>query len=188
VLMKHEAAMSNAACIVMDLNCPKETVESIKELALVRHIPFALIPVSSPKMNRMPENLQGVTWFICNRDEAATYLSSTITSEEDWKKAVQALLDKGAENVVITAGSKGVYAASKEVAVKNYAAIQINGVEDVTGAGDAFVGALLHSWIRQEPFAESIQNGLMNAAKTLQCAFTVRPDLSANKLKKELEE
>lgn len=188
LLMKHEATMSNAACIVMDLNCPKETIESIKELALVRQIPFVLIPVSSPKMDRMPKDLNGVTWFICNRDEAETYLDSTITSEEDWKKAVQALLEKGAENVVITAGSKGVYAASKDLPVKSYAAIQIDHVEDVTGAGDAFVGALLHSWILQEPFAENIQNGLMNAAKTLQSAFTVRPELSANKLKNELEE
>ena len=58
-------------------------------------------------MNRMPSDLKGVTWFICNQDEAETYTGHSISNEADWKKAVHELLAFGAENVVVTAGSQG---------------------------------------------------------------------------------
>ena len=53
-----------------DLNCPKETVEYVKNRVQMNGTGLAIVPVSSPKMTRMPDNLKGVTWFICNEDEA----------------------------------------------------------------------------------------------------------------------
>ena len=69
----NERLIANAALVVMDLNCPKETVEYVKNCARMYGTRLAIVPVSSPKMTHMPENLEGVTWFICNQDEAETY-------------------------------------------------------------------------------------------------------------------
>ncbi|MCG7342971.1 winged helix-turn-helix transcriptional regulator [Sporosarcina sp. ACRSL] len=180
--------ISNASLIVIDLNCPKESVDYIKNLANQNGNSLVIIPVSSPKMNRMPSDLKGVTWFICNRDEAETYTGLTIGNEADWKKAVHELLAFGAENVVVTAGARGIMAATAGGEPIHFPAVEDVHVEDVTGAGDAFVSGLLHGHLVEGTLEESVRMGLLNAAKTLESSFTVRPELTIDLLNKELEE
>ncbi|WP_431027996.1 carbohydrate kinase [Lysinibacillus sp. LZ02] len=181
LMSKHESRILDAKCIVVDLNCPQEAVEYVLSLAKLRKIPFVIVPVSSPKMSRMPENLIGVTYFICNRDEAETYLSRPLQTEEDYELAVRDLLDKGAEHVVLTLGGAGVVVGSKDRIERLYA-ISIETIIDVTGAGDAFVSAFLHAALHGELFIDAVRFGLYNASKTLQCDTTVREDLSSNEL------
>ena len=50
----------------------------------------------------MPENLNGVTYFICNRDEAETYLKSNYKLNRQFEQAVHDLLSIGVEYVVLT--------------------------------------------------------------------------------------
>ncbi|MFB2514670.1 MULTISPECIES: carbohydrate kinase [unclassified Lysinibacillus] len=188
LLKKHETMLVNAGCFILDLNCPKETVAYIQQVALARDIPLVIVPVSSPKMNRLPETLQGVTWFICNTDEAETIVGHKIENATHYEKALQQLLQLGAEHVIITAGSKGVYAASTTIAPCHVAAKVIDKIEDVTGAGDAFVSAVIHSWLTGQSFETCIDAGLTNAKNTLASPYTVRPELSVDLLKNEMEE
>ncbi len=188
LLKKHEAMLVNAGCYILDLNCPKETVAYIQQMAIAREIPLVIVPVSSPKMNRLPDTLQGVTWFICNTDEAETIVGHAIESAADYEKALQQLLQLGAEHVIITAGSKGVFAASTSIKPSHFKAKIIDKIEDVTGAGDAFVSAVIHSWLTGQSFATSIDAGLTNAKNTLASPYTVRPELSVDLLKSEMEE
>ena len=181
LISKHESRLLDARCIVADLNCPKETIEYVLELAKMRNIPFAIVPVSSPKMSRMPENLTGVKYFICNRDEAETYLSRSLQTEQQFEQAVLDLLSMDIEYVVLTRGSQGVIAGSK-AGVERLRTTPLDVVVDVTGAGDAFVSAFLHAALRDEPYIDALRFGLYNASKTLQCKTTVREDLSYNEL------
>ncbi|MCT6923857.1 PfkB family carbohydrate kinase [Metasolibacillus sp.] len=174
LLEKHTATLVNAAAIVIDLNCPKETVVYVQQVAKERNIPLVIVPVSSPKMNRMPDDLQGVSYFICNRDEAETYLNMTLDGEASYKEAVKALLQKGAAHVVLTLGEQGVIVGDNE-GLQNYAAYAIEDVKDVTGAGDAFVSATLHGVMQGDTLHEAVQFALYHAAKTLQANTTVRP-------------
>ncbi|SOC00010.1 sugar/nucleoside kinase (ribokinase family) [Ureibacillus xyleni] len=183
LLMKHEAAIINAKCIIVDLNCPKETLLYLQNIATKRNTPFIIVPVSSPKMKNMPNDLKGVTYFICNRDEGEMYLNIKIENEDDCKNAIQLLLEQGAENVVVTLGSQGVIAGNKN-ATKHFPAFKVNKIEDVTGAGDAFVSAVIHGVLHGEEFFDSVQFGLYNSAKTLESDKTVRQNLSINELEK----
>ncbi len=187
-LHKHLSTLARATLIVIDLNCPKETVIFVKEFAESKGIPLAIIPVSSPKMNRMPNELQGVEWLICNRDEATTYLREPVETFHECRGAVQSLMDLGVKHVIITAGEEGVYAGSRLDGILHVPALPTVKIQDVTGAGDALVGALLHGWISGLSFPQAIQLGIVNASKTLESPFTVRKDLTAANLIQELEE
>ena len=187
-LKQHETLLINAGCLVIDLNCPKETVEYIQNLAVAREIPLVIVPVSSPKMNRLPNSLKGVTWFICNTDEAETIVGRPIKTEHDYAHALEHLLDAGVQHAVITAGAKGVFAATTGSAPRHFSAKQIAKVEDVTGAGDAFVSGVIHSWLIKQSFETCIEAGLTNAKHTLASPYTVRPELSEELLKNEMEE
>ncbi len=181
VLKKYEATLLNTKCIIADLNCPKETVEYLREIAISKNIDFTIVPVSSSKMKNMPDELKGVTYFICNLDEAETYLDRRIEQKEDCENAIELLLKKGIENVILTVGDRGVYIGNSS-GIKHLEAVKVNEVIDVTGAGDAFVGATMHGVLAGESFVEAVQLGLYNASKTIESDYTVRQDLSVDEL------
>nr|WP_263328649.1 carbohydrate kinase [Neobacillus sp. Marseille-Q6967] len=188
LLLKHEVLLSSSKCIMVDLNCPKETIHFLCNLTKNHDLPIVLIPVSSPKMSRLPDDLNGVKWLITNRDESETYFNNEIRNEEDWKKAVKNWLSLGVMNVVITNGKKGSMIGNKEEGIFHVPAIDTNEVVDVTGAGDAFSSAVIYAWLKGKSLIEIAKAGSINAAKTLQSPYTVRQDLSAVQLQKDMEE
>ncbi|MEK4627147.1 carbohydrate kinase [Solibacillus sp. FSL R7-0682] len=181
LLKKHEVILQKASCIVIDLNCPAETVQYAKDFASQRNIPFVIVPVSSPKMVHMPTDLNGVSYFICNRDEAETYLNMELTSFSQYEKAIQQLHLKGAKSVLLTLGENGVMVGHEEK-ITHYKAMRTSQIVDVTGAGDAFVSAFLHGVLNNESIEEAVKLGLISASKTLQSDKTVRMDLTKQNL------
>ncbi len=181
VLKKYEALLSNAKCLIVDLNCPKESVVYLQNLASMRNIPLAIIPVSAPKIKNMPDDLVSVTYFICNRDEAEAYLNIRILNDKDYSTAVKMLMEKGASNVILTLGDQGAMVGNVD-GVFYFEAEKTDEIIDVTGAGDAFVSGFLHGVINEEPFMSAVRFGQYNATKTLQSDKTVRQNISADEL------
>ncbi|MFD1864585.1 carbohydrate kinase [Planococcus chinensis] len=186
-IKRSEAVLMGASFLVADLNCPKETIGYIQRLAKARDIPLAVIPVSEPKMDRLGPDLSGISWLILNRGEAARYLGTPVETPDEWRAACEKLMEHGVQNIVITGGGDGVVAGNIE-GIRHFAAHTVPAVVDVTGAGDAFSGGLIHAVMEKLPLKEIINAGLVNAAKTLQSELTVRSTLSAENLQKELEE
>ncbi|MBT2572273.1 carbohydrate kinase [Planococcus sp. ISL-110] len=186
-IAKNDSVLLSAAFLVIDLNCPLETVEYVRQLALINNIPLAVIPVSAPKMERLSNNLTGISWLILNRDEAGKFLKLPIDSMDDWHQAVVQLLERGAEAVVITGGKDGAIAGNS-TGIHHYQSIKVEQVADVTGAGDAFSSAIVHSVIDGQEFGSTIRAAMVNGAKTLESNATVRHELTAAQLQKELEE
>lgn len=188
LLRKHEGFFTQSKCIIVDLNCPKETVQYLCHFAKSHNLPIVLIPVSSPKMNRLPDELDGVTWLITNRDESETYFQHEIKNDSDWKNAVEKWLSLGISNVVITNGKEGSMVGNKEEGIFHVPPIEAKEIVDVTGAGDAFSSAVIYSWLEGRTLLEIAKAGSTNASKTLQSPYTVRQDLSAEQLIKDMGE
>lgn len=187
-LKKQETHLMNAQLLIIDMNCPKDVIEYVQTISIGYKIPLAIIPVSSPKMNRMPESLEGIDWLITNKDEAETYFQMTIEDESSWKKAAELFVEKGIKQVVVTGGSKGVVFAGEQIETTIAPAIHAENILDVTGAGDAFVSGTLHAWLEGAEIGEAVQTGMVNANKTLQSPETVRTELTKIGLNNELEE
>jgi pseudouridine kinase len=188
LMLKNDGLLSRSKCLMVDLNCPKQTIQFLCYFAKNHSIPIVLIPVSSPKMNRLPDELDGVTWLITNRDESETYFNMEIKNEADWKSALEKWLSLGIANVVVTNGKKGSMVGNKDEGIFHVPSIEVNDIVDVTGAGDAFSSAVIYSWLEGKSLLEIAKAGTINAAKTLQSAYTVRHDLSAEQLQKDMEE
>ncbi|WP_066391303.1 carbohydrate kinase [Neobacillus mesonae] len=186
-LLKQDALLSRAKCIVADLNCPKETLQFLSHFAQKHDRPLVLIPVSSPKMERLPDDLSGVTWMITNRDESETHFNINISDQEAWEQAVEKWLSLGIDNVVITNGKKGAMIGNKEEGTFHVPAIETE-VVDVTGAGDAFSSAVIFSWLEGKKLIDIAKAGAVNASKTLKSTYTVRQELSAAQLQQDLED
>ncbi|ETI70821.1 PfkB family carbohydrate kinase [Neobacillus vireti] len=188
LLRKQDVLLSRAKCIMADLNCPKETLQYLCNFAKIHERPIILIPVSSPKMSRLPADLDGVTWLITNRDESETYLNCEIQTEEEWRQAIEKWLSLGIANVVITNGKKGAMIGNQNEGIFHIPSIETKEIVDVTGAGDAFSSAVIYSWLEGHKLTDIAKAGTVNASKTLQSADTVRQDLSPTQLQKDMEE
>lgn len=187
-LNKHAALIKNARCIVADLNCPKATIEYLCKSAEGYHIPLVLIAVSEPKMDRLPQDLQGVSCLIINKGELAAYLDTILDTDQKIEEAAKTLLAKGVKQIVLTAGSKAILSASQdEIRWYSVKKVDSHKVVDVTGAGDSFSGAFIYAWLNNYEQDKAILAGLTNAYHTIQSEFTVRPNLTKSQLETEME-
>ncbi|SDJ09941.1 carbohydrate kinase family protein [Salimicrobium halophilum] len=187
LLVENTELLRNAKCIVVDLNCPEETVYFLSSFASVHEIPLAVIPVSSPKMKRLPERMESIDWIIVNKEETETFFKMRIDSEESWKLSVERWLARGVRNVVVTNGAEGVIIGTADE-IRHMPTLMANDVVDATGAGDSFCAGVLYAWIQGDPFTEVVQAGLVNSRKTVQSRHTVRKDLTPHQFKQDREE
>ncbi|WP_010531445.1 carbohydrate kinase [Lentibacillus jeotgali] len=183
-LQVHSPVLLQAKCILVDLNCPKETLAFLSQLAKYHRIALILVTVSAPKMARLPEDLNGVAWLITNRDESEAYFNGSFSLRDLAAK----WLELGISNVIITNGKEGAVIGTEKDGINHIPAVETKKVVDVTGAGDAFSAAVVFAWMQGNAPVDIARAGVVNATKTLLSPSTVRPDLTAAQLHEDLEE
>ena len=186
-ILQNENLFPNASLIVIDLNIEKDSITTLLHLAKRYKVPVAIVPVSGPKMKNLPEDLSGVEWLICNHGEAELVTSLQINDQKSLKNAHQVFQERGIRKTVITNGENGI-SYSENDKVEKMSAMKPKQVVDVTGAGDSFVAATLHCWLKTGTIEPALKAGLLNATKTLESNYTVRPELTEEGLIKEMEE
>ncbi|PJN88594.1 carbohydrate kinase family protein [Bacillus sp. mrc49] len=188
LLLKNIDILLTAKCIVVDLNCPSETIEYLGLFTAKHHIPLVIIPVSSQKMSGLPKKMHAVSWLIVNKDETETYLNVKINDRNDWENSVKSWLRLGVRNVIVTNGSKGVMTGGAKGYIQHFPSVETPIVADVTGAGDSFCSGVIYSWLQKKDFESVIKSGLVNAHKTIMSKYTVRQELSQTQFKLDMEE
>lgn len=187
LLIKNSPTLRKAKCIIIDLNCPSETIDFLCYFASKNNIPLVIIPVSSPKMNRLPKSLNAVSWLIVNKDETETFLNMTILDEKDWEDSIKKWKELGVKNVIVTSGAKGVMVGRENGEIRYFPAVETPNVVDVTGAGDSFCSAVIYSWLQKKDTETIIKSGLVNAHKTIMSKYTVRQELSQKQFMLDME-
>ncbi|QIM67602.1 carbohydrate kinase [Mannheimia granulomatis] len=188
LLIKQQQYLRNAKCLVVDLNCPKETVEFLCAYAQKQQVKLVIIAVSEPKMKNLPKQLLGVDCLFLNKGELGSFVGRVLDSEDKLKEAVNEVLDCGVKQVILTLGSKGVLLATKS----SYQWYPVKPLEpskviDVTGAGDSFSAAFIDTWLQGENEQKCVLAGMTNAYHTIQSEFTVRTNLTKAQLQTEME-
>lgn len=184
-LNKHLSILKRSKYIIIDLNCPKETIEFINGFAIKYDIPVALLTVSVQRLTNLPSYLGGIRALVTKHNETAVYFDMTIDTDEDLKNAVKKWLDKGLENVVISKGSTKVAVGNHEngIHIINYSSKQDDHYN--WGINEAFCAGVIHSRFQGKSLIESIIVGLTNAHHTSKSLYVVRPNLSKNQLENE---
>ncbi|QLB18046.1 carbohydrate kinase [Mannheimia granulomatis] len=188
LLIKQQQYLRNAKCLVVDLNCPKETVEFLCAYAQKQQVKLVIIAVSEPKMKNLPKQLLGVDCLFLNKGELGSFVGRVLDSEDKLKEAVNDVLDCGVKQVILTLGSKGVLLATKN-SYRWYPVkpLEPSKVIDVTGAGDSFSAAFIDAWLQGENEQKCVLAGMTNAYYTIQSEFTVRTNLTKAQLQTEME-
>lgn len=162
--------VDGAALVVLDGNLAVATAFRAIELAGAVGVPVIVDPVSVPKALRLSPALDNIAMLTPNRDEIAALTGTT------GPDAVRRLHDRGIERVWMRLGADGSILSGPEGAA-TLDAITTE-VVDVTGAGDAMLGAYCHAISNGEPPVEAARFAHAAAALTISSPHTVRPDLT----------
>ena len=131
----HADLLAEARVLVAQLEIPLESV-----VEAVWHAPRARLVLNAAPAAELPaELLAECNPLVVNESEAAFLLDSADT--EDGALLATALLERGAQSVVVTLGGDGAWVAEAGGEPVHVPTTRVDPV-DTTGAGDAFVGAL----------------------------------------------
>jgi len=174
------ASFSTFSLLLLQLEIPTPTVYSATKLAKQNGVRVVLNPAPA---KQLPNELISLADFIIpNETELSLLTGMDVNNIPSAEKAAQALLDKGAQNVIVTLGSKGAFIVNKETS-KQVGTYQVN-VIDTTAAGDAFIGGFASVLDSSTSLADAVHYGCACGALAT-TKFGAQPSLPT---KEEVEE
>ncbi len=133
-----EPVVDASDVLLVQLESSLDTVASAVRMASAKG---KIVIVNPAPARFLPEDVwSGISVLTPNRTEAALLSELPFDNRADADGVARALMDRGAEAVVLTAGADGAYVASGGTAAW-VPGFDVNPI-DTTGAGDVFNGAL----------------------------------------------
>ena len=173
--------LQNARVVVADANIPSQSLQYLAENCLC---PLFVDPVSTVKAEKIRPILHKIHTLKPNRLEAELLSGVPIRDNGDVAKAAAVLLEKGVGRVFISLGADGVYAADHEESVwlKNLPGNMVN----TTGCGDAFMAALVWSYLEGLDLKQSALAGLAAGSIAMESSQTINPNMSEENLRSRM--
>jgi len=149
---QHER-IAKASALLMQLESPVESVLAAARIAQQNHTRVILNPAPA---RRLSDELLALMDIITpNETEAEKLTGIAVKNDDDAAKAAAALHAKGIGTVIITLGSRGVW-ASVNGEGQRVPGFKVKAI-DTIAAGDTFNGALLTALLEEKPLAEAIR-------------------------------
>lgn len=165
----HQEIIKASDVIISPLEIPLVTALSAAQLAKRNNVKAILNP--APACDLRGQDLSSVYALTPNETEARVCLGlapDTVISDED---LAMALLDLGAENVMLTRGARGVLWASQN----NFCIVPVPEVKvlDSVGAGDAFNAGLAVGLSEKLSVIEAVALGVTTASLSTEKRETI---------------
>ena len=174
--------LNNAQVVVADGNLPAETLNYLAEHCTA---PIFADPVSVTKAEKLRPILGRLNTLKPNRMEAELLSGIRITDEKSLHHAAEKLLDTGLHRVFLSLGADGVFAANGE-ARRIYPCLPA-AVRSTTGAGDAFMAALVWAYLEGMDLEDTVRAASAAAAIATESEETINPALSETALRERIQ-
>lgn len=145
--------IAQASALLMQLESPVESVLAAAHIAKQNQTRVILNPAPARRLS--DELLALVDIITPNETEAEKLTGIAVKNDDDAANAAAALHAKGIGTVIITLGSRGVW-ASVNGEGQRVPGFKVKAI-DTIAAGDTFNGALLTALLEEKPLAEAIR-------------------------------
>ncbi len=147
--------MRETDLLLVQLECPLETVVAAIELAKVYDVPVVLNPAPAQKLPK--SLLKNVDYLTPNQGELLD-----LSGEDDMNAAIKNLQAAGLKNLIVTLGANGARVISRDID-QHIPSHEVTTV-DTTAAGDAFNGALAVALSEGYSILEAVRYGIAAGA------------------------
>ena len=174
--------LQNAAVVVTDTNIPAESLAFLAENCTA---PLFCDPVSTVKAEKLRPILDKLHTLKPNRLEAELLSGVAIGCKKDVEKAATVLLQKGVQQVFISMGAEGIYAATEagRLWLPNLPGRLVN----TTGCGDAAMAALVWAHLEDLSLEDTALAALAAASIALESKETINPAMSAEAVRSRMQ-
>lgn len=176
--------IDNSELVVLDTNIPVEVMEYL--LNNHRSTDFFLDTVSTAKAKKVKHLIGNIHTLKSNTIEVESITGIEIKNEEDLKRNCEYLMNKGVKNVFITLGKNGVFYCDNTT-MNHIKASNVNPV-NTTGAGDAFMAALVYSHLNNININESAKIATAASIVALSHENTINPNMSVENINLKMKE
>ena len=179
LLALHEERIAAAEFLVTDCNLPAESLAWLAGISAKTGRRLLIDPISVPKSQKLLrlELAAPVYALVANRLQI-----EALTGHSELQMAAEQLHDLGFENIVIHLGRDGVALSDGAGPMAKLPALAVEGIADVTGAGDAAVAGLVLGLLSGRSLKDAARLGQAAAALKLQSLNSVAEDLSRDKV------
>lgn len=146
---------SDHKLLLLQLEIPIETVTYSAQRAKERGLRVLLNPAPA---YTLPDALISLPDFILpNETELSLLTDQPVNDVSSAEKAAKVLLERGAQNVIVTLGANGTLIATG-TQVKHVDPYKVN-VVDTTAAGDAFIGGFASALLQNKSLEDAVRYG-----------------------------
>ena len=194
--------------VVMDTNIPEESIEYVVDLCNKVDVSLLIEPVSVEKAKKVRKVLDGrgrwiIDYITPSEDELESILGAEMIDDDvdtDIVGVAEELKGRGAKNVIVSLGERGIYVSSGggvsdfsegeqgDPEPGKFMGSYKGEVVDVTGAGDALVAGLVYGIYKGYSLEVAARFGLAVAALTISTKEAVRRDLREGLLRSRIKE
>ena len=185
-LRKQHSLLRGAAAIVMDGGLPQEVLDYVRE-SYGEDIPIFADPVSTAYARKFTGDLHGYHTVKPNLLETEIMAGRKIENDGDLSAACEALLDRGAERVVVSLGRRGCRCYQKSGPAYAAWGPPMDRIVNATGAGDAFLGALLTAHLQDTPVEEALRFATAASRMAISHQATIHPGISARAVREIMD-
>ncbi|RAT17741.1 ribokinase [Lonsdalea populi] len=153
VMARFQQKIAEASALLMQLESPLETVTAAAQLARRHGTRVILNPAPA---RPLPDKLLSLVDIMTPNETEAQHLTGIrVETDDDARRAAQALHDKGVGSVIITLGRRGAW-VSEQGRGQLIPGFQVEAV-DTIAAGDTFNGALLTALLEEMPMLAAVR-------------------------------
>ena len=127
------------------------------------------------------------TW-VFDTSYTLTFVQPFSTSFEDVYKRQEKILDKGLKRIFVSLGADGCLYMDREGRHIEKKLRPVENMVNATGAGDAFMAAVIYSYVNEFDIEKTIDYGLAAGIAALSHERTINPDMSVSLIEKILKE
>lgn len=176
--------IDNSKLCILDTNIPVDVIEYL--LSNHRNTDFFIDTVSTAKARKIKHLIGSIHTLKSNKIEIESITGIEIKGDADLKRNCEFLMNKGVKKVFITLGKNGVFYCD-ETTMNNIKAINVKPV-NTTGAGDAFMAALVYCYLNNIEINKSAKMATAASIVALSHENTINPNMSIESINLKIKE
>lgn len=176
-----------AKVVTIDPSLPYESIEEVIKICQPVGTPVFMDPVSSAYAEKIKPLIGNFHTIKPNEMELYILSGIEIKEEADFERAAQILIDQGVKRVFTSRGKKGCFYMDDQGTVERRAFKPLEKMANATGAGDAFMAGLIHSFVEGFDLETTLDYGMAAGIVAIQSEKTINPNMCLDYIEEVIE-